>query len=63
MSIEKLSISLPPTLVDFVKMYQEEHNCKSRSEVIKEALLLLRRYQLEEAYREAENEIDQAFYL
>lgn len=61
MHAEKLSISLPSTLVQFVKTYQELHACKSQSEVIKDALKLLRQKELEDAYSQANSEIDTAF--
>ena len=58
MHTEKLSISLPPSLVHFVADYQAAHACKSRSEVILEALKLLQRKELEQFYREASAETD-----
>jgi len=61
MHAEKLSISLPPRLICFIKDYQETHDCKSQSEVIKQALKLLRQKELEKAYLAANNETDSAF--
>lgn len=58
MNIEKLSVSLPRSLVSFVKEYQINHRCKSQSEVIKEALKLLRLKELEASYLAANAEID-----
>jgi len=53
MQVEKLSISLPAPLVQFVENYKVTKGCKSRSQVIELALELLRYQELEEAYREA----------
>ncbi len=61
MHVEKLSVSLPTPFLHFVKEYQETHACKSQSEVIKTALKLLRQKELEEAYFQANSEIDSAF--
>jgi antitoxin ParD1/3/4 len=58
MNVEKLSISLPPSLVQFVENYKRNKGCKSRSQVIEEALELLRNRELEAAYREASAEVD-----
>ncbi|MDR3492013.1 MAG: CopG family transcriptional regulator [Gammaproteobacteria bacterium] len=57
----KLSVSLPPALVLFIKEYQTAHACKSQSEVIKEALKLLRQKELENYYLAANSEIDPAY--
>ncbi len=61
MNAEKLSISLPPTLVHFVKEYQSTHHYNSKSEVIQDAIKLLRLKELEEEYLAAGKEIDPAF--
>lgn len=58
MQVEKLSISLPLSLVKFIESYQVAHQHKSRSQVIEEALELLRLRELEEAYRQASQEVD-----
>ncbi|NMG22614.1 ribbon-helix-helix domain-containing protein [Brasilonema bromeliae] len=58
MNVEKLSISLPPSLVEFIENYKLNKGRKSRSQVIEEALELLRNRELEEAYREASAEVD-----
>ena len=58
MQVEKLSISLPLYLVQFVENYKVTHECKSPSQVIELALELLRRQELEEAYRQASEEVD-----
>jgi antitoxin ParD1/3/4 len=58
MQVEKLSISLPASLVQFVEGYKIAHDCKSRSQVIEMALQLLRKQELESAYREASAEVD-----
>jgi antitoxin ParD1/3/4 len=58
MYAEKLSVSLPATLAEFVEHYRTAHACKSRSEVIERALVLLRQRELERAYGEAAREND-----
>ncbi|MGI8499620.1 MAG: CopG family transcriptional regulator [Hassallia sp.] len=58
MHSEKLSISLPLSLVQFVENYKLAKGCKSRSQVIELALELLRLRELEEVYCEASKEID-----
>lgn len=58
MHSEKLSISLPLSLVQFVENYKVAKGCKSRSQVIEEALELLRFRELEDAYRKASKEVD-----
>ncbi|AFY77509.1 MAG: CopG family transcriptional regulator [Hydrococcus sp. C42_A2020_068] len=58
MQSQKLSISLSPSLVRFIESYRVAKGCKSRSQVIEEALTLLQERELEEAYREASQEID-----
>ena len=49
---EKVTISLPPALLDFVTQYQESHRL-SRSEVVQQALQALQEAELARAYREA----------
>lgn len=61
MHTQKISISLPKPLYDFIESYQDVYHCKSRSEVIDEALRLLQQKQLEGFYREANKEIDKNF--
>ncbi|NEU76347.1 CopG family transcriptional regulator [Hassallia byssoidea VB512170] len=58
MHSEKLSISLPLSLVQFVENYKVAKGCKSRSQVIEVALELLRLRELEDAYRDASKEVD-----
>jgi antitoxin ParD1/3/4 len=58
MYAEKLSVSLPAALAEFVEQYRTTHACKSRSEVIERALILLRQRELEHAYGEAAQEND-----
>jgi metal-responsive CopG/Arc/MetJ family transcriptional regulator len=50
MQSQKISISLPPEMVVFLDHYQNSTGCRSRSQVISEALQLLRLRELEEAY-------------
>lgn len=61
MNTEKLSISLPMPLSNFIVQYQTEHECRSKSEVIQKAIKLLQQKELEECYRAANNEIDSNF--
>jgi antitoxin ParD1/3/4 len=63
MSTQKLSISLSRQQYEFVENYQAEHHYKTSSEVISEALHLLQQTQLEACYREANQEIDNAFEI
>jgi metal-responsive CopG/Arc/MetJ family transcriptional regulator len=58
MQSQKISISLPLEMVVFLDHYQNTTGCRSRSQVISEALQLLRLRELEEAYREASLEND-----
>ena len=58
MQTEKISISLPTSLMQFVENYKISKRCKSRSQVIELALDLLRNKELEQAYREASAEND-----
>ena len=61
MHTHKISISLPNQLFDFIENYQASHQLTTRSEVIKKALQLLQRTQLEVAYREAAAETNYDF--
>lgn len=61
MKVEKLSISLPAYLLQFIENYRLSKGCKSRSQVIEQALELLRNQELEEAYRLASAENDSAW--
>ena len=58
MTAEKISISISPSLAVFIDSYKNSKNCKSRSQVIEEALTLLREKDLENAYREASKEVE-----
>ena len=46
----KLSVSLPPTDVEFVDQYLAEHGERSRSAVVRKALELLREQAIGEMY-------------
>lgn len=61
MNTEKLSISLPIKLAHFVSEYQSMHACKSKSEVIQAAIRLLQKKELENFYRQAQQEVDPSF--
>ncbi|MEH2297007.1 CopG family transcriptional regulator [Nostoc sp.] len=58
MPTEKLSISLPASLIEFIENYKVTKGCKSRSQVIELALELLRYQELEQAYSQASAEVD-----
>ncbi len=58
MQSEKISISLPSSLLQFIENYKLAKGCKSRSEVIQLAIELLRYQELERAYQEAATEIN-----
>jgi antitoxin ParD1/3/4 len=61
MHAQKVTISIPQPLYQFLESYQLEHHCKSRSDVITTALKLLKERQLEAAYREANQELNDDF--
>ncbi len=61
MHSEKLSISLPVFLVQFIENYKIAKGWESDSQVIEEALELLQYKELEQAYREASQEVDPAW--
>ncbi len=61
MHAQKISISLPPNQCEFIRHYQSAHHYKTRSEVVREAISLLQQSQLEACYREANQEVDEAF--
>jgi len=58
MNTEKISISLPPSLIKFIEDYKIESGFQSRSAVIESALKLLQAEYLESAYQQANAEID-----
>jgi antitoxin ParD1/3/4 len=57
MSVAKISVSLPDELVGFVEHYRKKRGL-NRSQVIEQAVKLLRSRDLEAAYREANAEVD-----
>jgi antitoxin ParD1/3/4 len=61
MHTEKISISLPEHLFNFLKQYKEEHNYQSSSSVVQDAIRLLQRKELETYYLAANSEIDDEF--
>ncbi len=61
MRTQKLSVSLPQPLYEFVEQYQIQQHCKTRSEVVSEALRLLQQHYLEQCYQEANAELDDDF--
>ena len=58
---QKVSVSLPEATLRFIEHYRTAKGCESRSQVIEEALSLLRERELETAYRESSLEIDEAW--
>lgn len=61
MSVEKLSVSLPTSVIRFLETYKSSHQYKSRSYVIELALRLLQEKDLEDSYRQPNAEIDAAW--
>ncbi|MDT8422029.1 MAG: ribbon-helix-helix domain-containing protein [Desulfuromonadales bacterium] len=61
MLAEKVSISLPAPLLEFVEHYKKNYALKSRSKVIEMALERLQQESLEAAYRQVAAEVDPAF--
>jgi len=60
-STAKFCISLPDSLAKFVESYRKKCGLKSRSQVIEEAVALLRSQELEAAYCEASMSYDEAW--
>ncbi len=58
MPAQKLSISLPDSLVRFIEDYQKAKGCSSRSQVIESALISLQNKELEIAYQKASLEVE-----
>jgi len=58
---QKITISIPLPLYQFIEAYQLEHNCATRSEVVTAALKLLKESELEASYREANQELNEDF--
>jgi Arc/MetJ-type ribon-helix-helix transcriptional regulator len=56
----KLSVSIPGEDVEFLDAYAEAHALSSRSAVVHQAIRVLRREQLPDAYAEAWEEWDAA---
>lgn len=53
MTIGKISVSLEQPLLDFLTQYQESHQVRSKSEVVAQAIMLLRDQALETQYAQA----------
>jgi antitoxin ParD1/3/4 len=58
MTARKMSVSISEDLVVFIDSYKNSRKRKSSSQVVEEALMLLRAQDLENAYREADKEIE-----
>jgi metal-responsive CopG/Arc/MetJ family transcriptional regulator len=59
--VAKISVSLPQDLMAFIDYYQIDHKTHNRSDVIKDALMVLRERELEPAYAAANVEIEMDF--
>lgn len=53
MTVGKISVSLEEPLLHFLTHYQETHHLRSKSEVVAQALTLLREKELEGQYAQA----------
>lgn len=58
MSRTKISVSLPTSLVAFIEAYRAAHGHPTTSRVVADALVALRRLELERAYAQAAAEDD-----
>lgn len=58
MNTQKISVSISPSLSLFIDSYKQTKGCKSSSQVVEEALTLLREKELENAYAEASTQED-----
>lgn len=61
MQAQKITISIPQQLYEFVEEYQVEHHCKSRSDVFSTALILLQEKRLQAYYLQANQELNNDF--
>jgi antitoxin ParD1/3/4 len=59
--VERISISLPRSLVRFLEQYQTSHAVRSKSKVVERAVLMLREDELTEEYRQSALENDAAW--
>jgi antitoxin ParD1/3/4 len=60
MPAEKLSISILSELMRFIEQYQKEKQLRTKSQVVEEAIQVLRDRELELAYRQAYEQADEA---
>jgi Arc/MetJ-type ribon-helix-helix transcriptional regulator len=58
MKTKRMSISLSDSLIFFVEKYQIEKGFQTTTEVIEEALQLLKERELENAYKEASKDVE-----
>jgi metal-responsive CopG/Arc/MetJ family transcriptional regulator len=56
MNRTSMSVSIDPTLAEYIKTYQKQHKVATKSEVIEQAIKALRRAELVEEYKEAMQE-------
>ena len=47
---QRVTVSLPPTLANYLEEYQKTHQIGSRSEAVVQAIIALREKELAEAY-------------
>ncbi len=47
---QRVTVSLPPTLANYLEEYQKTHQISSRSEAVAHAVIALREKELAEAY-------------
>ena len=52
----KLSVSIQPIWAQFLNQYKEDHQVKTKSQVIEQALQLLQERELEQSYEKAMQE-------
>jgi Arc/MetJ-type ribon-helix-helix transcriptional regulator len=58
MNSESFSITLPSSLLEFIEHYKTVYQYQSGAQVIEKALELLQQQELEDAYRQASEDVD-----
>jgi antitoxin ParD1/3/4 len=61
MNPESFSITLPSSLLGFIEHYRAVYQYQSGAQVVEKALELLQQQELEDAYRQASEEVDSAW--
>ena len=54
---QKLSVTLPSNIIDFIKEYKTKNNLRSDSEAVHQAIKLLQNSYLEKCYTESAHEL------